>query len=262
MRFIISLFMPKQIGRFFSDKIYRVIIYFIFFLALCFIPMAFEISKENHVTFTTDMVLFQDFKNSSGSELKIEGDTLSSTTTQELYVGEYFAVSFNNSNPDTNANVLLAFSEKYCNVIVSNTTIKSIYYDTLADSSLDVSKIQNGEFNEIHKLVNYLDIAYQALIDSSIAVTYTYNFINMLIPFLIVLACLMIASKLFNPVIPVSIRFKLSIYSMTWTFVLFLIGEFSGLTGLFYVGALISFIFNATAIKQIVKVDKNRQMEE
>ena len=129
-------------------------------------------------------------------------------------------------------------------------------YSDLDDSSIEFEKIRNHDFVETRKLVNYFNVGYEKYYNYSSVQAYVYSIVNIAISFLIVLAFLIIAAGIVNRVIPFRIKATISVYSASWAFLLYAVGNMVGITQLFYVGVVLSFIFNIIAVKQIVKVEK------
>lgn len=257
MRIFINLFSPKLIGQYFNEKLARVIFYVLFFLAICFIPTAVEMDKKAVVSYTDDIALIQDFKNKEASNLKIENNILEDKTIAS-YSGETYSVVFNTAATDESKKITLAFSNDFVNIVYYKNIIKTVKYSTLDDSSLDVSLIQNGDFKEIHKLFNYITMAENVILDNSRTVDYLYNIVYVALPFLLVILFLAYIGKVFNPILPFNIRFNIAAYASTWAYVSYFIGVLTGYGALFYVGAIVSFIFNSIAVKQIVKAERSQ----
>lgn len=256
MKFFVCLFTPKMIGQYFREHIIQPILYLVFFIALAFIPEYYRLSNRADISYSDDIALYQAIRNDSSCDLKIENDLLSDTTTIYEFYGEQLGVVVNTSKVDSSYDLVLLFSTDYFNVINYGTTVATVKYSDLDDSSIEFEKIRNHDFVETRKLVNYFNVGYEKYYNYSIVQAYVYSVVNIAISFLIVLAFLIIAAGIVNRVIPFRIKATISVYSASWAFLLYAVGNMVGITQLFYVGVVLSFIFNIIAVKQIVKVEK------
>lgn len=258
MRLFDGLFRPKYIGRYLADKKWKVILYFVFFLALCSIPAVSDLTNTRDITYSDSTVLFQEIYNDEVKNIKIENNKLN-TTESVIYSGNNITVAFNTQ--EVKSSLTLVFYEDYCSVFSSNVGTKSIstiYYEKLNDSSLDLSLIQNKEFSEIYKLLDYINNAYDSYLEIAIPEACATNVLSILIEFGVLLFILIYAGFYFNPYLPTRIRVNLAVYSLSWAFVLYFVGILLNMTALFYVGAIISFIFMRIASKSIIRVKKEQ----
>lgn len=256
MKFFVCLFTPKMIGQYFREHIIQPIIYLLFFVLLAFIPEYYRLNNRSDISYSNDIALYQSIRNEDSFNLKIENNLLSDTTTIYEFYGEQLGAVFNTSKVDSKYDLVLLFSSDYFNVISYGSTVATIKYSELEDSSIEFEKIKNHDFVETRKLNEYFNVAYDKYVDYSIVQTYAYSIADILMMFLLVVAFLVISSSFVNRVIPFKIKANISIYSSTWAFLLYFIGATVGVFELFYVGAILSFIFNTIAVKQIVKVEK------
>lgn len=256
MKFFVNLFNPKMIGQYFTERLIKPIIYLLFFVAICSIPSVMREFENVDVTYTDDTSLIMEIKGREPSSMEISSNRLNDTTKVVTYYGETFGVAFNTTKVDDSYALVLSFADEYVQVMSYGEIIKSVRYEKLDDSSLSISKIQASDYGEIHKLINYLDIAYDAYKEQTRLPAIGMQIGTAAISLLLVVLLLVLSSRLFNSFIPARIRFVIAIYASTWAFALRCVDEFTGKTSLFYIGAIVSFVFNAIAVKQIVKVKK------
>ncbi len=259
MRLFDSLFRPKYIGAYLADKTWRVVLYFILFFILCATPSFAEVSNIDGVTYSDEVVLFQQIYNDENSSIKIEENKLNSIE-QKVYTNGFFAVAFNQK--ETDADLSIVFFEDYFIVETSSygeySQIKKTMYSSLSDSSLDISKIQNKDFNEIYKLMDYINLGYDEYLKIAVPQTIASNLLTLFIQFFFVFIVLMYSGRIFNPFLPRKIRANVSVYSMTWSFVSYIIGAFIGASWLFYIGAILSYIFMGIACRNIIRIKKQQ----
>ena len=259
MRLFDSLFRPKYIGAYLADKAWRVVLYFVLFFILCLTPSFAEVSNIGDLSYSDEVVLFQQIYNDETSTIKIENNKLN-TTDYKVYTNGSIAVAFNDK--ETKAELSIVFFEDYFIVeVISNNNyveINKTMYSSLEDSSLDISKIQEKNFNEIYKLMDYINLGYDEYLKIAIPQQLSSNVLGLLIQFLIVFAVLMYSGSAFNPFLPRKIRANVAVYSMTWSFVSYIVGVFMGVSWLFYIGAIISFIFMGIACRNIIRIKKQQ----
>ena len=261
MRLFDSLFRPKFIGKYLADKVWQVISYFVIFIIICSIPSLVSATQnyEKDVTYYDTTEIFQAMFNDSELDFRIEDNKLN-TTKAVYYSNGSIAVAFNTKA--TNATLSMVFYENYMVVSYGSTfekdgsTLKTIYYNKLKSSSIDFSLVQQKNFQEIYKLLDYINIGYDAYLDYAVPSMIASSFVSLLLEFGVLFVILMFAGVYFNPYLPRRIRSRIAVYSMSWAFMAYIVGIFIGLTFLFYIGAIVSFVFMGIACRNIVRVKK------
>ncbi len=261
MRLLDSLFKPAVLGKYLADKVWRVVLYFVIFVILCAVPSIITISRTADVTYADELVLFQSIYNDPTTDVKIVDNKLSTSTPKVYSDGSSFSVAFNTN--ETSTTLTIAFYADYFTVLYGSgetkSELKKVMYTSLDDSSLDLSKIaskSDGYFYENYKLLDYINVGWNRYLDIVIPQTILSNIIYLVVEFLIVFVILMFVGVYSNPYLPRNIRSRISVYAMTWTFVLYLVGSLADLSFLFYIGVIISAIFMKIACSNIVRVKK------
>lgn len=254
MRFITSLFRPKYLGKFINDSYFRVIFYVVFFVLLMSIPSAMSVINTPRLTYYSETSLFQAIYRDS-SEFKIENNKLNDNTTAKVYEGNNIAVCFNSKQ--SNKTLVISFNEDYLTVIYNKVSYGNIKYEKLEDSSIDLDKIREVDFDEISKFLVVLNEAYDSVLKVIkpvyIASTVFYNIVE----FAVIILIFLYFSLRINPYLPRSVRFKIVCYSLTWTFVLAVIGEFTSMSYLFLIGLIISGYCAFKGLRNlVVKINK------
>ncbi len=258
MRLLDSLFRPKFIGKYLADKLWRVILYFVLMFVLCATPSIVQYTNVGGVLYSDATELYQEIYNDSSISYKIEDNKLNSSN-----VGYYsdggMAVAFNTK--ETKATLSLVFYEEYYVVVYeggtsSEATLKTVYYNSLTDSSLDFSLVQQKSFAEVYKLLDLINVAYDAYKAHVVPTQLATALVSMLIEFGVVLLILIYTGQYFNPFLPRRIRGRIAVYAMSWTFVAYIVGALINFSYLFYLGVIISFIFMGIASRNIVRVKK------
>ncbi|MGM9970811.1 MAG: DUF1189 family protein [Anaeroplasmataceae bacterium] len=253
MKFIDSLFRPKLIGKYINEHIIHSILYFIFFVLICSVPSVISITNTPNLTYRDQVSLFQNISNSSPSTIKVENNRLN-TTDVVVFNGVNVSVSF---NTDEVSNTLVyVFKESYFHVYYSGVKVSTIEYSRLSDSSFDISSIQNKDFDMIYHFLDILNYGYKDVLNMYIPILCLETIGTIIIEFAFIFIILLFTGGWFNPTIPTKFRAKMAVYALTWTFILYFIGVNVGMTWLFYIGAVISFIFNKIALSHIIRVKK------
>lgn len=258
MRLFDSLFRPKLIGKYLADQLWRVILYFVLLFALCATPSIASYTSIGDITYSDATALYQEIYNDSTISYKIEDNKLNSSDAK-YYTDGGLAIAFNTK--DTSSTLNLSFYEDYFIVVYGAGTkqevkLKQVYYNTLEDSSIDFTVVQQKQFSEVYKLLDYINIAYNEYLDYAVPTQLAGELVSMLIEFGIVFIILMFTGQYFNPYLPRKIRGRIAVYAMTWTFVAYILGTLINFSYLFYGGVIISFIFMGIACRNIVRVKK------
>lgn len=254
MKIIDSLFRPKLIGKYINEHIMHSIIYFILFVLLCAVPSVASALNTPNLTYSSQISLIEDIKSKNETNIKIVDNKLISNNEKCIFVGDGVSVAFNTNEVEDL--VVFSFSETTYTLYYGGYKVKTVEYSSMENSNLDVSLIQTGEITMIYQLFSILNVGYDELLKTAIPVYCLESIFMLLIEFAIVFVIILVFGAKFNPAIPAKFRTKVAIYSLTWTFVLYFIGINIGLGWLYYIGLVVSFIFNAKALRNLIRVER------
>lgn len=257
MRFIISLFKPKYIGKYISDTYFRVVFYAIFFVLLICIPSINSSLKVDNITYYSENALFQSIYRAGSDNVNyVISDNTLNTDSTAYFKGSSVDVYFNKEVSSANTNTLVyVFNSKSVTLIYNGVKYSAISYENLSKSSFNLNDVYSIDFDAIAEFLGVLNLCYEKVQKYNMPIYVVTSIFYTLIEFAIAVAFFMFIGARINPMIPSNVRFRIVIYSLSWCFLLSAIGAFvGGETVLFIIGIFISFFCMVSALKNLTVI--------
>lgn len=247
-RLAYSLFKPKHIALFLKDKSYMSIIYFLIAVICCALPSIcryvntdYSITESSFRSAVNTLVEYKE------CNAKIVDGIFTCDTPFIITIDENKYYFGNQAVSDT---TYFYFSEDSFKLIENSRTSDSITYTDLGYTNLDFTVLDtnSSEFGTFKGMMNTIYYRYLRYSDSVIVLSQLFTtFVD--VGFSILIIFLFISAV--TPMFKSSYRFNLAVYSMTWFYVIYIIGSLLNSVILEFVGIIIAFFFIRKALSSV-----------
>ena len=247
-RLAYSLFKPKHIALFLKDKSYMSIIYFLIAVVCCALPSIVSyINTDYSITESSFRNAVNTISEYKESNAKISNGVFTCDAPFVVTIDENKYYFGNQTVSDT---TYFYFAEDSFKLIENSRVTDSITYASLGYENVDFTVLETNaeEYATYKGMMNtiyyrYLRYSNSVVIISQIFTTFIDVGISILIIFLFVSAV--------APMLKSSYRFNLTVYSMTWFYVIYIIGSLLNSIILEFIGIIIAFFFIRKALSSV-----------
>ncbi len=247
-RLAYSLFKPKHIALFIKDKSYMSIIYFFIAVICCALPSIcryvntdYSITESSFRSAVNTLVEYKE------SNAKIVDSLFTCDSPFVITIDENKYYFGNQVVSDT---TYFYFSEDSFKLVENSRTSDSITYTDLGYTNLDFTVLDTNslEFGTFKGMMNTIYYRYLRYSDSVIVLSQFFTtFVD--VGFSILIIFLFVSA--ITPMFKSSYRFNLAVYSMTWFYVIYIIGSLLNSVILEFVGIIIAFFFIRKALSSV-----------
>ncbi len=251
-----SIFNPKYIGKFLSDKISTIIAYFCFLVFFASLPAIIQIVDFDEITVSSQTTLMSSFRHSDTSSLYFENNELIGNE-KVYYRGNGIIISFNTTDiSDINDNVVFCFEKENASVYYYGLKVSTLRYASMSFEDFSIAEVQNHRINGLDNLFSMINSLYKDLQKYYIPANILSTLVRNAVVYAIAVVIVLMATLKVNPKINVMIfRTKICAYAVTNLALMSVLGDLFGIGILFYIGIFMTGLAASKAFKSIVKIE-------
>lgn len=250
-RITTALFRPKGLFKYFTDRMYKVILTFLIMLIIAMMPILCLLKNGTPITVKEYSYIEESIKESSGSLIINDGIIISSdlTITTDLYHYGFNSDSYKND---------------YFNIIFEDANNVSIYAYGIKLKSLEVNikDIKINKSSSSEEIMELSSILYNTVYESKDVIISCYVIINcifILLESIIYIALLYLVGFLINKMVKGRFKLILCIYSLIPYLIFEAFAGFLGYEILSYIGVIISYFAFQRSISIITRIEYKRE---
>ena len=255
-RLYYSLFKPKRIALFIKDRLYLSMLYALFFVLLFTIPTIVSYSvSNNNISLTSFNAMVSDIPTDSNAKIEnyiFTTDKVFSVTVDEVVYDFGTTKDVSQSNSLT-----VVFSES--NVIFYQYTyqVATASYQSLGFSNIDFNVLttDSANYTSLQNAMNTIYNTYYRYSNYTYAISAIFNAI---LKDIILTGIIFLIITMAAPILKPSFRLNISIYSLSWYYILMFFQNALGMSYIYIIGIVLAFFFARKALSSIKIVPMNR----
>ena len=258
------LFKPREIARYFNEKMYKSILLILVLTLISIIPYTISISVDSHLSGDAYSVVLNNIQeNISQTDLEIKDHKLSGS--KGIMIEGYSSIIVFNVLEGTKISdeiYKMSFSYNTVPLVIFDTQKVEVYfwgikvyesdYETLEFNDFSMAKVLKNNYLEMDKLFNALDQIHVKLTVKRVAYNSIMLYISRIISAFFLALLVTFLAKMLYYYIPFKIRYKVSLDSQMIAILFSMLYYMTSFTILIYAGEVLSFVFAVMALKKIV----------